>query len=65
MSNFYSQKPYLKARDAGKGLIHAVYKTSYQGQWYNQSLSETWVASPTAKEPMSYYGIGVYKGRTS
>ena len=63
VSNFLSQKPYLNARDAGKGLIHAEYNTSYQGQWYSHSLSEVWSNYPTAKEPASYYGTGTYKSR--
>lgn len=63
ISNFFSQKPYLDARDAGKGLIHAEYNTSYQGQWYSHSLSEVWSNYPTAKEPGSYYGTGKYTSR--
>ena len=45
---------------AGKGLIHAEYNTSYQGQWYSHSLSEVWSNYPTAKEPGSSYGTGSY-----
>lgn len=63
VSNFFSQKPYLDARNANKGLIHAEYNTSYQGKWYGQSLSEVWSNYPTAKEPASHYGTGSYKSR--
>ena len=48
---------------AGKGLIHAEYNTSYQGQWYSHSLSEVWSNYPTAKEPGSSYGTGSYTSR--
>lgn len=63
VNTFFSQKPYLDARDAGKGLIHAEYNTSYQGQWYSHSLSEVWSNYPTAKEPGSSYGTGSYTSR--
>lgn len=63
VSNFFSKKPYLDARNASKGLIHAEYSTSYQGKWYSQGLSEVWSNYPTAKEPGSNYGTGTYKSR--
>lgn len=59
-STFISEKPYLDARDAGKGLLHAQFYTSYQGQWYNHSLSDVWTSYSTAKEPNIYYGKGIY-----
>lgn len=63
VDTFFNQKPYLDARDAGKGLIHAEYNTSYQGQWYSHSLSDVWSNYPTAKEPGSFYGTGSYTSR--
>lgn len=59
-STFISEKPYLDARDAGKGLLHAQFYTSYQGQWYSHSLSDVWTSYSTAKEPNTYYGKGTY-----
>lgn len=63
LNSYFSQKPYLAARDAGKGLVHTEYSTSYQGSWYSYSISEVWTNCPTAKEPASYCGQGVYKSR--
>ncbi len=57
---YMSQKPYIDARNAGKGIIHSQFYTSYQGQWYSHSLTDVWTNYPTAKEPNTYYGKGTY-----
>lgn len=38
INTFIKQKRWAEAYRANKGMIHAVYKTSYQGAWYNHSL---------------------------
>lgn len=59
-STFTKQRPYIRAHEAGVGLIHAAYNTSYQGKWYGHSASDLWPTYPIAKDPGIMYGKGTY-----
>ena len=63
VNDWVKKAPYEAAYKAGKGLISCYYLTSYQGKWYSHSLSEVWSTYPTAKEPGTFYGTGVYKSK--
>lgn len=52
---------YRTAVNNGDGMLHARYKTSYNGSWYSHSLEDIWKTANTAYEPATIYGKGTYK----
>lgn len=60
LNDYLVLSKYRSAVNNEYGMIHAVYNTSYQGQWYSQEAEDTWTTANTVYEPASYYGRGSY-----
>lgn len=61
INKYFVLSRYRDAVNKGDGMIHAVYNTSYQGQWYSHEGEDSWTTANTAYEPATYYGKGTYK----
>ena len=61
INNCFKLATYDEAVNYKYGMINAVYYTSYQGSWYEHQGEDTWTTAPTAYEPSSYYGSGIYR----
>ncbi len=61
INKYFVLSRYSSAVNNGDGMIHAVYNTSYQGQWYSHEGEDTWTTANTAYEPATVYGKGTYK----
>lgn len=56
-----SDRELLKtAKRNGWGVLEISYQTSWNGSWYATSCLDYWSSYPTAREPGTYYGIGIY-----
>lgn len=63
LTTFFKEKPYVTAKDQGKGVTHTEYKIAHQGNWFSYSNTDVWTNYPTAKEPVADYGKGTFVSR--
>lgn len=53
-------QPFMRAYANGNGVLHAQFKTAYNGSWYSQILTDEWTNYPNVYLPNSSYGSGSF-----